>query len=306
MPLIAPHAESLAEVPARDGRLRVLGSDTWYRVYGPEDAARTLVFVHGYRGDHHGLEPVVARLPQYRIIAPDLPGFGHSSAFASRPHSVDSYVRWLRLFVAALEAAGEIPVAGREVVLGHSFGSIVVAHALAEGLEAAGVILVNPITSDPRRATNPVLLLGTRGYYALGRALPERAGRAWLGWGPTVAFMSLALTKTKDPSLRRWIREEHSRYFSNFASPATASEGFEASLSAHVTEVAARITAPTLLIAGERDDIAPLAGQRRALEEFPDARLEVIPDVGHLIHYEQPARAAELIAAFVDGLPARS
>ena len=47
---------------------------------GP-DAAR---LVHGFRGDHHGLEPVISYLPGVHIIAPDLPGFGASGAAAGR------------------------------------------------------------------------------------------------------------------------------------------------------------------------------------------------------------------------------
>ncbi|MFP3381708.1 hypothetical protein SB767_35920, partial [Bacillus sp. SIMBA_069] len=70
-------------------------------------------------------------------------------------HDIDGYGRWLRAFVAALE----LPAGGRVVLLGHSFGSIVVAGSLAGSLAgsavespAAGeggrpdaVVLVNPI-----------------------------------------------------------------------------------------------------------------------------------------------------------------
>ena len=49
-----------------------------------------------------------------------------------------------------------------------------------------------------------------------------------------------------------------------------------------------------LLVAAERDDLGSVAGQRRLRETFPpqaQARLEVLPEVGHLIHYETPRRA---------------
>jgi pimeloyl-ACP methyl ester carboxylesterase len=58
-----------------------------------------------------------------------------------------------------------------------------------------------------------------------------------------------------------------------------------------------------LLVAGERDEVAPLAGQFELLESFPDARLDVIPRVGHLIHYETPDAAAHAIRAFLTDLP---
>jgi pimeloyl-ACP methyl ester carboxylesterase len=57
-----------------------------------------------------------------------------------------------------------------------------------------------------------------------------------------------------------------------------------------------KIAVPTLLIAGERDQTAPVKTMQRMAESIPDARLEVIPHAGHLAHLEHPAafRAALL------------
>jgi len=49
-----------------------------------------------------------------------------------------------------------------------------------------------------------------------------------------------------------------------------------------------RIAVPTLLIAGERDQAAPLKTMQRMTEAIPGARLVVIPGTGHMIHLEQP------------------
>ncbi|MGK7868468.1 alpha/beta fold hydrolase [Falsiroseomonas sp. E2-1-a20] len=50
----------------------------------------------------------------------------------------------------------------------------------------------------------------------------------------------------------------------------------------------ARIAVPTLLIAGERDQAAPLKTMQRMAETIPGARIVVIPGAGHLIHLEAP------------------
>jgi pimeloyl-ACP methyl ester carboxylesterase len=67
----------------------------------------------------------------------------------------------------------------------------------------------------------------------------------------------------------------------------------------------ARIAVPTLLIAGELDQAAPLRTMQRMAEAIPDARLEVVPGAGHLVHLERPAafRAALLpfLSAPADG-----
>lgn len=295
MPVPSPYAARLSEIPTRTGSVEVLGSRTRYWDYGPADAAVALVLVHGYRGDHHGLEPVVAQLPQLRIIAPDLPGFGESTAMTGAPHSIAGYGRWLDDFLEALGLRGSVPL------LGHSFGSLVVAHAVASGTPVPRLILVNPISTDPMSGVNGALARLTRLYYRVGRALPARAGAAWLGNPAIVRFMSVTLAKTPNPVLRQWIHEEHGRYFSSFTDRDTLAEGFDASLSTDVTQAAAGLTVPTLLIAGGDDMIAPVAGQRALAELLPDARLVVLDGVGHLIHYERPVEAAAEIAAFLAG-----
>lgn len=58
----------------------------------------------------------------------------------------------------------------------------------------------------------------------------------------------------------------------------------------------AKIAVPTLLIAGERDQAAPLKTMQRMAEAIPGARIVVVPGAGHLIHLEapEPFRAALL------------
>ena len=275
--------------------LQVLGSRVRYWEYGTRGVGPTIVVVHGYRGDHHGLEPVVRLLPDLHIVSPDLPGFGDSTPMTAATHTIAGYGEWLRAFLDDLALGEEV------ILLGHSFGSIVVAHAVAGGVAARAVILINPIADDPGKVAG---IGATRFYYAVARRLPERAARAWLANPLVVQGMSVKLAKTRDRDLRRFIHGQHHAYFSRFGSRASIVEGFDASLSTTVAAVAPLITRPVLLIAGERDEVAPLAGQFLLLEAFPDARLDVIPGVGHLIHYETPDAAAHAIRAFVTELSA--
>jgi pimeloyl-ACP methyl ester carboxylesterase len=292
MPIPAPHAAELAALPLRTGEVEILGSATRYWDYGPGDAARTIVICHGYRGDHHGLEPVIAKLPGVRIVSPDLPGFGASTPMTAVSHSIAGYARWFTAFVRALELDDA-------VVLGHSFGSIVTSHAVAAGLTPRALILVNPIASDPMKVGGAGI---TKVFYGVARRMPERVGRAMLGARPIVSVMSRTLVKTPDRVLRKWIHEEHHRYFSDFSDVRTVAEGFDASISAQVGDAAGGVSVPTLLIAGELDHIAPLAGAEATVARFVDGRLVVIPGVSHLIHYEKAAEAASAITAFLDEL----
>lgn len=289
----APYAELLRGRGPREASIAVLGRSCAYWTYGPEDAPVTVVLVHGYRGDHHGLEPVVAQLDGVRIISPDLPGFGRSERLASR-HDIDGYANWLVAFVRAL-ALAEPPV-----LIGHSFGSIVASAAVARGLTAERLVLINPIAAPALSGPNRGMSVVTLGYYRASRALPRALGAALLSNWAIVQGMSVFLAKTRDRALRRWIHAEHHRYFSGYADRDSVVEGFEASISSDVGGFAAEITVPTLLIAAAQDPISPVAAQERLLHRFPDARLAVIEGVGHLIHYEKPEEAAALISGFVD------
>jgi poly(3-hydroxyoctanoate) depolymerase len=65
-----------------------------------------------------------------------------------------------------------------------------------------------------------------------------------------------------------------------------------------------RITAPTLVLAGDRDPIVPARNARILAGRIPSARLEVIAGAGHLLVLDQPERCATLIADFLGDAPA--
>ncbi len=289
----SPYDAMLARIPVRVRDVPVLGSVTRYWEYGDPTADTTIVMVHGFRGDHHGLEPVVAQLPGFRMISPDLPGFGESAVLAASRHDIAGYGRWLAEFVAVLGLTGRI------VVLGHSFGSIIVAASVAGGLPTHDVVLVNPIAAPALAGPRGILTRLAVFYYWAAACLPERLGFALLRNRVIVRAMSVTMAKTGDPGLRRWIHNQHDRYFSAFADRRVVLEAFTASVGADVSEFAAGIRQRTLLIAAEKDDITPVAAQHRLQALFPDATLEVIPDVGHLIHYEVPAQAADALRRFL-------
>lgn len=58
------------------------------------------------------------------------------------------------------------------------------------------------------------------------------------------------------------------------------------------------ITVPTLVLAGERDTKFATIGHR-LVEAIPNARLALVPGVGHAAHLEDPAATATLIARWL-------
>ncbi|GLY66452.1 alpha/beta fold hydrolase [Amycolatopsis taiwanensis] len=279
---------------------RISGADLHYWMYrdglpGSDGDPRTVVMVHGLRGTHHGLELIAEALPGRRVVIPDLPGFGDSGPMVGRRHDVDGYAQAVIELIELL--GGRIrPV----VLLGHSFGSVVAARVASLAPELLHrLVLVNPIATLPLRGPRVVMSGLTSAYYALGKALPIRMGRRWLSSKWLVLAASRAMTRTKDKQLRRFVDDSHLRYFSRFHSPAVLDESFQASVTSTVADYADSLTTPTLMIAGETDEIAPLAGQYELAGRLADAELVVIPEVGHLVHYETPTPAADAIERFL-------
>jgi pimeloyl-ACP methyl ester carboxylesterase len=308
----SPYAAPIARVPVREDEVELRGGRTRFWVYGPDDAPHRVVLLHGLRGDHHGLEPIVAHLQGVRVVVPDLPGFGQSPPLPHDAHDVAGYRAWARDLLAAVAPAGDV------VLAGHSFGSIVAAAALARPASAGpgpsaselvrtprvrGLVLVNPIAASALAGPRVVVTRLTVLYHRLAAALPERAGTALLRHRVMTRMAGIAMATTRDPGLRRWIHAEHDRYFSTFADRRTLLEAFHASVRHDVGEFAADIAVPTLLVAAERDDIAPPVAQRTLVGRFADARLVMVSGTGHLAHYEAPAAVAAAMSAFLTALP---
>jgi pimeloyl-ACP methyl ester carboxylesterase len=304
-PQKAPYAGLVAGTPVSDEDREIRGVRAHIRVYGDAAAPNRLVFLHGLRGDHHGVEPIVAHLvhqrPDLQVWVPDLPGFGASAPLAEGVHDVAGYAAWTAELLAGVIPEGDAVIPEGDVVLaGHSFGSIVAAATMAaSGAPAVrALVLVNPIATAALAGPRRVLSAVTVGVHRLAAALPEAIGTALLRHQLFTRIASVAMVTTGDRDLRRWIHAEHDRYFSGFADRRTLLEAFHASVGTDVAGYAADIRVPTLLVASENDDVAPLPSQRVLQAMFAQAQLVVVPEVGHLAHYEAPDAVAREIAGF--------
>ncbi len=253
---------------------------------------QTLIMIHGFRGTHHGLILIGKHLKDYRIVIPDLPGFGKGATLEA--YNLDNYVMWLHSYVQRLKL--DKP----PVLLGHSFGSIITAaYAAKYPKEISRLILVNPIGAPALDGPSRIMTNLAIGYYKVGARLPEKAAYKWLAAQPIVKVMSLTMTKTKDRKLRAYIHAQHRQHFSRFHSAQSLLEGFKTSVSHTVREFAPSIPVKTLLIAGSLDDITTLSKQFALVKLFPKATLKVINNVGHLTHYETPEIVAKMAQDFI-------
>jgi pimeloyl-ACP methyl ester carboxylesterase len=290
MPLWKTPAPELAQLAAARGeRADIMGTAVWH--YSCENPKAKILMVHGFRGNHLGLSAIAGALADYHVAIPDLPGYNKSAEMPTT-HDLDGYGLWLKNLASQL---------GEDwVILGHSFGSLVVSNAISRGMRCRGVVLQNPITtrsSDQRDFANSL----ARGFYHLTPKLGS-VGSALLRSWVIVRGMSVAMTTTWNLGLRSWIHDQHARHFSCYQSDRVALEGFEAASGGSVLDYATQFNTNVLLIAGEKDSIAPLPNQILASNLIASAELKTIPKVGHLTHYETPGEVARLIDEFVGKL----
>ena len=263
-------------------------------IYRGDPHQRPLLMVHGFRGDHHGMDLIAGSITDREVIVPDLPGFGLTAALDAGS-SLSAFVDHLVALRAELaRQRGVTPI-----LVGHSFGSILVSHLAASHRDSVDeLVLINPITSPALEGPARFLTAVTRAYYALGARLPERAGRSLLSNPVIVRAMSVAMATTHDPGLRRYIHDQHGKHFSSFADRQSLSEAFATSVAHTVTEVADHMTMPTLVIAGDKDAIAPIEPTREFVAELADVEFVELGGVGHLVHYERSVEAASAIMDF--------
>ena len=273
-----------------DGNLSV-----YYEYPSIGHSDKTLVMIHGYRGNHRGLQAIAAGLTKYRVIIPDLPGFGESGPLKTT-HSIQAYSDWLHKFLGVLQ------LTEKAHLMGHSFGSLVVGFYSTQHTPIS-VSLVNPVSSPALEGQRAALTNLTKLYYSLASALPNALGQWLLRSKLAVMVMSVVMAKTKQRTLRRWIHRQHLSNFSDFATVEVATEGYEASISMDLSKLAGLISSPVLVVAATLDDITDIESQRRVSELYPNSTYREIQGVGHLVHYEAPDQAARFITEFLDNQP---
>ena len=293
-----PQAKLAALAKARGERREMLidGEKTvyWFYKASSKKSLGSVIFIHGYRGNHHGLEAIAGAVSKLDVYIPDLPGFGQSDAFAKQ-HSIEHYAHWVGEFIKGLG------LRKKPHLLGHSFGSIVVSSFAAGSQALASLILENPVSAPALKGPKAATTLLVKAFFGLAAALPEAAGDWLLKSWPMVRGMSIVMTKSRVKELRAWIHGQHNDNFNDYASRRVALEGYSASISNCVSDYANAFAVPVLALAGSKDDITTVEQQRAmfALIETK-AELTVFENVGHLTHYEIPEQIAAAIEAWAE------
>ncbi len=245
-----------------------------------------IVLVHGFPLDHNMWNGQVAVLSrQYRVIAPDLRGFGRSGAGQQETISMAQQADDL---AALLDAVG---IGEPVVVCGLSMGGyIAFAFWKKYRPRLRGLILC-----DTRAAADTPEAAASR----------RETAQAVLQDGPAVLIASM-LPRLLDPAtldrnprlvsgLRKMMAGGEARGIAAAARGMAERDDFTPHLPA--------IDCPTLLVVGQHDAISTPAEMGAMARAIPGARLVEIPAAGHMAPLEQPEQVNAALLQFLATLP---
>ena len=290
-----------------------------YLDFGGPSRAPVIVAVHGLGGSAVNWSAIAPLLTsRYRLIAPDLAGFG-LTRLAGRDATVFANRALLHRFIESVPAAAKKPV----ILMGNSMGGMIcVLEASAAPETVAALILVDSALPfvlarpDPLIATT-FALYGTPGLGGLMRSLRRDTP-------PDVQVARLLSVCCADssrvPALTVAQHVEMERRRADFPDK---SQALTMAMRSVVHTIGRRrghayraivdsVRCPVLLLQGDRDRLVPVSVARAAARAHPDWTLAVLPGIGHVPQLETPGETAELIIGWlgraapgVPGVPGR-
>lgn len=246
---------------------------------------RPLVLLHAFPLARAMWRPQAeAFAPAYRVLTPDLRGFGGTSRFDGPP-SVD------RMADDVAELLDAVAIAEPVVLGGLSMGGYVaLAFVRRHAGRLRGLILADTrAEADSRegKANRDRLIVFARSHPVgdvVGELLPKLVGDT---------------TRARRPGLVAELRRIAS---------AQSAEGIIGALQAvrdrpDSTPLLPGIRVPTLVLVGGEDVLTPPALAQALAKAIPDARLARIEWAGHLANLEQPEAFNAAVRSYLEGLP---
>ena len=229
-------------------------------------ARKNLIFIHGFRGNHLGLEQLASFFSQdaYNIYIPDLPPAGGSSLTR---YDKDSYADFLASYIKTNQIE-------KPILIGHSLGSIIAA-ATAEkfpDLISKKIVFMSPISEKPAK------------FFAMLTPLTAVLPNRLIGF-----ITTKYLFVPHDKNLFRHTLK--TTYLCGVFSAA------KFSVSHSISDF--NLKKQALFLSGETDRLIPRKKTEAAVKKYR-ATSKYIQNAGHLINYESPATAAKIIKDFIE------
>ena len=259
--------------------------------FGPENAAETLVFLHGWGGSRELWRHTLETLPQFRCLALDLPGTGETPLPPGLT-TMPQMAGWVAQTCARLGLK-------RVTLVGHSLGGNLAAQtALDYPALVRRLVLVDAAldpTHLPVRARWPL-----HRRWGLSALKLLRVGAALAApWGRTVPAAQVT---------NFWHGQARRSYWYARANPNDLIlQGQLQALTDNALTAARLISLPMplLILHGVRDPVVPVASACALAEAVPGACLTLFP---HSLHCPMDTEAdafAQAITEFMQAFPSK-
>jgi pimeloyl-ACP methyl ester carboxylesterase len=241
-----------------------------------------LLLLHGYTDSWRSFEPLLAAMPRgLRAIAVSQRGHGDSDKPRSR-YDTASLATDVAEFLDALGI-------GAAAIAGHSMGSQVAQRfAIDHPRRTRGLVLLGAFTT--LKGNPDVEALWDRAVAALDDPVDP---------GFVREFQQSTLSRPVPPAFFETIVAESLKVPAHVWRSALRGQ-----LDEDVSRDLAAISAPTLVLWGDKDGIAVRSQQESIAAAISGAGLIAYAGAGHGLHWEEPRRVAADIAAFLRGIAA--
>ena len=245
-----------------------------------------IVFLHGFPGNHAGLLDMAKSFKNYRVIVPDLPACGISECLEGKCN-LENYSNWLESFLATLNIT-------KPIIVGHSFGArVALVFASRHPEKAEKIILITPVVQ-----VEGLIARLVSAEYKIAEILPENLKKMWL-LNPIHRNVSKYFVfKTSSAKKRARLMAKDLEEMKHL-NPQMNIELFEEFRKFSLVPVGEKVKTKSLIIAGEKDEVAPLASIQELAQQIANADLVVVTNAGHILPAERPQTTAQIIKSWL-------
>ena len=263
----------------------VMDGETWYYLDGGPTDAPVVLLLHGFGADKDNWTRFSKKLTdRYRVIAPDLPGFGETARRLERDYSVSAQSDWLHDFAAALKL-------DRFHLGGNSMGGHTAAfYAYRYPSQIESLLLIDNAGITSPNASEMQLAL-ERGENPLLASSPEDFDRL-------LGFVSYKQPFVPWPA--KGVLAQRS--FENSAFNRRVFDSYENARAVSLEPILADIKQPVLIIWGEFDRVLDVSSIDVMRPLLPQAKIVIMQDTGHIPMLERPQETAAHYLEFLGGL----
>jgi pimeloyl-ACP methyl ester carboxylesterase len=257
-----------------------------YQEAGDEQAP-PVILIHGFISSNLVWSPVLLPLARkgFRVIAPDLPGYGYSDKPADARYTIGEQAR------AVIGLMDQLQIK-KAIVAGASYGGAIAATmALDYSDRVAKLVLVGAVSNDDARKK---FLLRVSCLPLIGDiATPLFLGSRWI----LRQRMQNMYRRMQQPVNEGMIAARHHLLASANAHRAMIRTA-RAWRANRIEREASLIRQPTMLVWGDEDDHIPLTNAFRLRDSIPNAKLVVFRNCGHIPPAERPEEFVAAVAEF--------